>query len=545
MGDKGALTVTIKLPLVIGIALATVLAAGRQTPARAQSEIPVPPPSTLVPLPHHRVGALTGKVRELVGLEVLTAGQGRALTQGLDQTGEALKGGDARGAIRRLATFERHTRALIAGGVLASVVGQPLIDEAARAGAQIGRLAFGAGPARPLSWSVTGCPERQECSYAVLFVDRRATVEGEPDGSAERPFRAIGAALDRADEIEACGVEIRIADGIYAENVVLSRHTTLVGASRDGVLVIGAIVNNAGADLTFRHARVAALDGPGAIFTDAPCATTSISDVIVERSSGFGVYQRGGALTMLGSIVRNTEGVAGSRLAGTAVYLTGGVQASLGLLEIADNAASGIVASGAETRVYATSVAVTRTSVNAFFREEASALGEVAAAVDVRGGALLLMEFSTVSRNELVGLRVRDGSRAHVRYSLIERTLAPPESGTATANAVAMSDGSVLELSQFTLTRGAFIGLWVASAFATASDGEVSWHTIGAEIHGMPAPGDPEYTVDAAAACLNTRVEYVHNDVDLDAGELPRPCLEPDCVPPCRQVPFDCPWCGQ
>jgi hypothetical protein len=524
------------------IALACLVAASLGTPALAQSEIPVPQPTPVAPPPHDRVALLMGKVRELVELDALPAALGKALAQGLAGTVAALRVGDARAAVQRLGAFERQTNALVAGGVLADAIGQALIQEAAATRAQIGQLAFAPGSARPQSWSLTGCPEPQACEYLVLHVDRRAVVRGERDGTAGRPFRAIGDALDRAAALDACGVEIRVADGIYAERVVLSRPTIIDGESRDGVLIIGSIVNNAGADLAVRDLTIADLTGPGAIVTDAPCATTDIRRVTVDRASGFGIYQRGGALTVLASVVRNTAAEAGSRLAGTGVYLTGGVQGSLGLVELSDHATSALVASGSETRVYATSIAVSRTGVNPFFADEASALGEVPAAVEARDGALLLMEFSSITRSALVGLRVRDGSRAHFRYGQVARTRNPD---VTTANGVAMSDGSVFELTAFTLTRSAVTGLRVDSAFATATHGEVSWHSIGVLIHGMPAPGDPQYTLESAVSCLNADVEYAHNEVDLDAGfNLPLPCEGPDCLRPCRTVPFDCQWCG-
>ena len=205
-----------------------------------------------------------------------------------------------------------------------------------------------------------------------------------------------------------------------------------------------------------------------------------------------------------------------------------------------------MVASGSQTRVYATSVSVTGTGVNPSFRGEASWLDDVPAAVEVRDGALLLMEFSTLSRNELAGLRVRDGSRAHFRYGLVQRTEdVPDHANLATGNVIAISDGTILELSHFTLTRGALAGLMISGAFATASDGEVSWHPIGAVIQGMPPVVDPDYRLESAVACLEDDVDFSENDRPLDSDAIPVPCLGPDCpVPVCRRVPFVCPWCG-
>jgi hypothetical protein len=489
---------------------------------------------------------LAGVVQALVGTGTVTPGQGQALLQPLKKVRDDLNRGNAHGSLRELEAFKRHASVFTATGVLGSSTGHGLLAEAGRAEAQITDMAFGAGPARPASWSFEGCAERPPCTYSVVYVDRRAVVLGERDGSQARPYRTLAAALQHAEDRDVCGVEIRLADGVYWENIVLTRHTTLDGESRAGVLLVGSIVNNAGVDLTVRDLRVAAVDGPGGIFTDAPCAVTTVANVVVDRSARFGIYQRGGVLTVLSSVVRRTEAHDDSRFDGTALYLTGGVQAALGVVEISDNASGAIVASGGQTQVYATSVSVTGTGVNPFFRGEAGWLNDVPAAVEVTDDALLLMEFGTISRNELAGLRVRDGGRAHFRYGLIERTEdVPDHENLATGNAVAITDGSILELSHFTLTRGALAALLISGAFATASDGVVSWHPIGAAIQGMPPPSDPTYGIESAVECLEDDVDYARNDRPLDTSVLPLPCIGPDCpAPRCRRVAFVCSWCG-
>jgi hypothetical protein len=313
------------LPCAVRAFVACVALCATPVPAFAQSEIPVPttPPG---PLPHERVHLLTAAVQALATSQVLTPGHAEALARGLDKAGEALRRGEARTAMRRLDTFSRHVSGLAAAGTMNGPTARRLLEEASQARGQVAELAFGAGAARPASWSFEGCAERRPCVYAVVFVNPRAAVLGARDGTEMRPYRTIADALGHGEDQSACGIEIRLADGLYWEDVALSRHTTIDGESRLGTVLIGSIVNNAGVDLTVRDLSVAAVRGPGGVFADAPCAWTRLTNVLIDSSARFGLYQRGGVLTVSSSVIRNTVADESSRFAGTAVFLTGGVR---------------------------------------------------------------------------------------------------------------------------------------------------------------------------------------------------------------------------
>src|SRR5262245_31126968 len=144
MRDEEDPAVVAKLLPVLVLTLLCVLAAGGETPAGAQSEIPAPPPSTAPPLPHERLAGLMGKVRELVGPGSLSPGQGRALADNLERCAAALRVGDAGGALQHLASFERQAGALVTAGALNGAAALVLAGESALARAHIEQLAFGA-----------------------------------------------------------------------------------------------------------------------------------------------------------------------------------------------------------------------------------------------------------------------------------------------------------------------------------------------------------------------------------------------------------------
>jgi len=140
--------------------------AGASQLVLAQSEIPVPmpTPSGAPALPHESVLALISAVQSLVASNDLTEGQARSLIQELNQAHAELNRGGARAALQRLEAFTLNMYDLVASGVLGSSGAQLLVAGAGRAQAEISELAFGTGPARPASWSFTGCAEKQPCT---------------------------------------------------------------------------------------------------------------------------------------------------------------------------------------------------------------------------------------------------------------------------------------------------------------------------------------------------------------------------------------------
>jgi uncharacterized delta-60 repeat protein len=81
--------------------------------------------------PDVAIQTLLGEVQALVDAGVLNAGQGRGLSEKLEQALRRLQDGNINGAVSALNNFSHHVNDLVHDGVLTSSQGQPLTDQAA------------------------------------------------------------------------------------------------------------------------------------------------------------------------------------------------------------------------------------------------------------------------------------------------------------------------------------------------------------------------------------------------------------------------------
>ena len=397
--------------------------------------------------PHETIIQLSERVEALAAQQILTPGQGRSLGVKLHHAARKLQFGKARAAIRQLKTFEQESKAL--GKVIPQKEALFLIGQSRLARQEISALAFElpafqAGTIQP-------CFSDEGCEYAILHVD--AAAQAPADDSEDNPFPTIAAALAHALKLAGCGVELRLATGTYTETVQVPLHLKLHGEAR-GVVINGSIVNPDGWALGIERLQSAPPQFPGAIVTDSLCPSdTEISRVGISSATGFGVFQRGGRLRMNLSTIADTRSHAALPASGTGIMLTGGVQAIIGLVDVERSRSSGLAAEGPATRVY---VAASR------FANGAAALPAIsdntshprAPGVDIRQGALALMQFTTLFGNELYGLAVSDAARLHFRYGTIENTRELPRShplrNLADANLLGRQ-AAAIELTSFTI----------------------------------------------------------------------------------------------
>jgi hypothetical protein len=221
--------------------------------------------------------------------------------------------------------------------------------------------------------------------------------------------------------------------------------------------------------------------------------------------------------------------------------LTGGVQAIIGLVDVERSRSSGLAAEGPGTRVY---IAASR------FANGDAAIPAVsdgasrpsAPGVDVRQGALALMQFSTLVGNELYGVAVSDGARLHFRYGTIENTLelarSHPLHDIADANLLG-DHAAAIELTSFTI-QNSLVGLIMNASPASAAIGSLRNHEIGIFLN--PDPPEPE-AFNEAFHCLTDRVSFHNNRRNVDGLFLPIPDDGSGDPPVCVRVPFDCSWC--
>jgi hypothetical protein len=427
------------------------------------------------------------------------------------------------------------------------------------------------------------CAELTPAEFTTLFVDAHST--GKRKGTPEDPFSSLSSALKFAEQRALSHVELQVAGGVYQEDRIrVTRELRIVGpgleAEQPAELGV-AIENIREHSLAIQGVVLTEHDGPhpAAVAVDNAAAKTAICDVRFNSVVGYALSQTGGALSMEDVWIQSTQASAGTNdfESGTAVRLSGGVDAVLRHLEVDGSAASGLIAEGAETRVYITGFDATGAAVRnndgaiaSHINGSAGCLG----AVLVRDGALVLGEVLQFDENAMTGLNVLDGAQAHFRdfvASNTQQVLNNEQGGVCgfnTVSTVAIGSSATVELSGppspaaetrpgqpgFVLTNSDLAGLILRlPAMATASNGQVSDNPIGAVIRQPQEPLD-DLGYDTFA-CLNQNVLYLNNQVNLDTDELgvPEPeqplCTlfaEDDCPPPpppvCAHVPFEPVW---
>ena len=487
--------------------------------------------------PHETIDQLSEQVETFVAQKILNKGQGRSLGVKLDHAARRLQRGKARSAIRQLGAFERRSKAL--SSVLPQKDVQFLIGQSQLARQEISALAFDL-PVHKIG-TIQPCFSDEGCEYTVLHVD--AAARDLADGSEDNPFSTIAEAIARALKLNACGVELRLAAGTYAESVQATLHLKLRGEGR-GVVINGSIVNHDGWALGVERLQIRSAATPGAIVTDSFCPSeTEISRVRISDATGFGVFQRGGRLRMDLSTIADTRELAGLPASGTGIMLTGGVQAIIGLVDVERSHSSGLAAEGPGTRVY---IAASR-----FANGDAAlpvisdgASRPAAPGVDIRQGALALMQFTTIVGNELYGLAVADGAQMHFRYGTIENTLILPRrhplGSLADANVLGRQ-AAAIELTSFTI-QNSLAGLILKASPASASIGSLRNHEIGIFLDTDPLESE---AVNEAFQCLTDRVTFRNISRNVDGPILPIPDDGGGDPPVCVRVPFDCDWCDR
>ncbi len=526
---------------------------------------------------HLVINPIVVAVDSLAAKGVLDKGHHNTLKKELTQAQAAARLAKAVVVIRRLEHFQRKTADFVVEQVLTQQQGQLLFALANSAVGQVRRSAFA-----PIRVSITPsgviCPDPPPCDFPVLYVaeSNGGGVGLAPDGSAGRPYPTIQQALARAEALEACGVEIRVANGCYPGDLFITRDTRLVGQFY--TLIAGSIINNGPFHLTVQSVNLVSesdacplppgLSADGAIQVDHPCARTSLRDVRIFDARSYGIRQRSGSLdarnvdildtrvALEGDVARQTGAaifltdevnavfidlqIRGSQryglrqkggtlllsrghilesqaraeisAAGTGIWLSDSVKAALLDAELLGNGSSGLIVEDAGTEVQAVGVHVRDTAANAYLWEN---FCQSIGAVEVFTGAELVMEWCDILRSEVVALRARHGTtRVCFVNGQISDTSALPGCIALTGINVIARDGSSIELSDFTSSDADLCGLQVLlHSDIHAQHGVVSHCAIGANIQ------DEDFDL----ARIQDDVAYIDDRVVLDGSSLPVP----------------------
>lgn len=512
--------------------------------------------------PHLLLEKLDAVVVELAAQKLVNSGQEKSLRTKLAHAAEGLETGDRRATTQRLDTFIQEVRALQKAKVLPEKEALQLTSLAEGIGAQIDEITTTPISIDPIRLQL--CEQKPCKGKERAFVNATAS-SPKPDGSAENPFLTIAEAMDNARFHGLCSIEIVIAPAVYHETVIVDRDLVL-RASAPGVVLEGSILNNGGHRLEIAGLTLRDSPSPGAIVIVFSCSSTIIRDVRIERATGYGIRQTGGAIEIFRTQVRDTRGEAHESTSGAGIRLTGGVLGALRLVEIDRNSGGGLIIEGLSTRVYAGGLLVRENHINPAFHEvlidtlrtERRILPGVAG-VEVRQG-LLLLEWFGLEENQMVGLLVLDQARVAARYGLISASemlevsrgrfggigIFAADEDARKGVGVPADERPVIDLRFISSVRNAFVGFTLSEVFAATRRTRVEHNVLGvvsAFLNG-DHPELPSYR--HASNCLDFRgVRHNGTNSSIEFGfPLPLPCpLECPPVPPCREVPFVCDWC--
>lgn len=467
----------------------------------------------------------------------LHQGSVTALKQPVRMALEHLKVGRAEQTLGAIDRFSNHVNVHVRSGLL-EVKDAKFLATLAQSASDSLTLAL-----RPPERIIAplDCNETLPCDEQPLFVVKQPEPEGVQDS-----FPSVAAALKQAEKLDLACVHVRVDEGLFEEGILeITRDVRIVGAGRFRTTLAGSVLNLDGHRLDIESLTLQDSPAPGAVFVDGPCAVTTLRNVQIREPRGYGLWQWGGTVLLRNGLIWNTRSAPGDNDSGTAIYLDGGADACLHNFLSAANGGGVLTAAGHGTRVHANRITSWLNEVNPDALTEVGAEAPGAThglgVIEVREGALLLSELSTMMNEEFVGLHVHQHGRAHWRYGTIENVRTRRAGGLPFGGFCAASrDEGELQLTGFALRR-AFVGLTVQShGTVRASHGDIALNEIGASVL---EPGSPLF-------CLRDNVRYINNRISLDAGlDFPLPDHPPGETPPppdfslCADVPFSPVWC--
>jgi hypothetical protein len=316
-----------------------------------------------------------------------------------------------------------------------------------------------------------------------------------PPGNLICAFETLSQALAQAAEDDRCGVELRAAAGVYAEDVELGRHVHIRGIGSGATAIRGTLSNGGPFELRLEELTVAPADGSG-VFVDDPCARTSLSDVVVGARE-YGVRQRGGSLDFRNGAVNLTRSTPASIQHGTGIYLSCGALASLDDVILVGNESAGLALASPGTATHARDLFVSSTGVHPDVAADPLAAPARYGAVQVHDGARLVGALFSILDSRLAGLQLTgDATSARLAFVGVSRTRSLVGNAVSGVNLQAV-DGAILDLSHFTSSDAGLAGVQIA-------------REAQADLHGL---------------CLLER-----EDFDAEGRSIAWECLEPSSV---------------
>jgi hypothetical protein len=359
--------------------------------------------------------------------------------------------------------------------------------------------------------SISGMP-RLRPPMVTYYVSGGAETGG--DGTEEAPFRAIARAFEHAEELGAMKVRVILAFGQYDEEIVISRTTDIIGD--ENIPKIMRTVDAAGYGLKLENLEI----------RDAP---------------GNAVLQEGGSLEMTNCRVVSTQRSSGDISSGRGVILSGGASAVITSCVFRSNEGQALLLTGADTRATCSDLRALYNQVHPDAAENASENDDVSGTgcIEVSEGAKLQMEEFDLSGNEFIGVLLRNGASAHLRYGRIDGTEGFGNSGGF--NLTVLYDCRI-EMRHL-VTSNAACGLHMFDSTMRVMDIELINNSIGISFQEAPEGYDPYSCLYA----FPNNIRMQDNGINFDGMALSVPDVsgttgngdEGDAEPYCPEVPWE------
>lgn len=291
------------------------------------------------------------------------------------------------------------------------------------------------------------------CPASGFYVDAYAPYAGDPDGTPERPYYTLEAAL-LARNCDPLILQLPMNGGHQESITVYGRNIDIRG-------------NGSGL-----YGRIASIGGD-----------LSLSNLVVNGGEDTGVHKRGGLLYVRNVTVSQIGAIPGVADSGFGILLEDGARGDLAAVILEDNQGSGLVLRGSTTSATAGFLTVRRNGANtaaAFGLREL--YGKFLGGVEVHEGATLFLSNSAFTQARGIGIGVHDGGRvriSNVDVSDIAQVSIVDDQGPAfVQTALFLANNAVADIDHFDANDG-FVGVNVAQAYLTQVGGTLTRFNTG------------------------------------------------------------------
>jgi hypothetical protein len=316
----------------------------------------------------------------------------------------------------------------------------------------------------------------------TYYVSAGAGEDG--DGSEANPFGTINQALEHADALDAMKVRVMLGYGVYEEDIAATRATDIIG------------------DETIPKIR-GRIDGAG--------RNLKLENIEIREAPDWGVRQAGGVLEMTNCRIVETRRSGNDPASGRGVTLSGGATAVFISCVFRSNEGQALLLTGEGTIATCSDLQAAYNRVHPAAADLAAESNDISGTgcIEVTNGAKLQMEEFDLVGNEFIGVLLRDGSSAHLRYGRIDGTESIENRGGLN---LSLLHDSRIEL-QHIVTSNGMCGLFMFHSWLRVIDIELISNSIGIACQEPP----DGYDLGACLYAFEGNIRMENNGINFDS----------------------------